>query len=582
MQAFLHPGRARGREARRRARIDDHLARHAVSAERADGARRRTGDPRRGRRPGHHRPHRRPHLRGLGRRPARTAGQRAGCAESEPARPRVRAGREKAGRDDGGRHDDLRGARRHRGVRHGRHRRRAPGRGDELRHFRRPAGTGAHERGRRMRGGEIHPRHRSHAGIPGNARRARGERRPARLPRVLHARIRLRCGLPARHAAAAGPLHPHQVAAGADGRRRRQQSGAGGIRDAERGNRRHHRAGAARGGRARREGQGRHAVPAGPHQRPDGRPQPRHQHRAREEQCPRGRPPRATEVLPRGGRRKELQPRRRAPAHLAAAAVAADHEAGERTGRAPVRAHDAQLRADGGRQGADARSGRPAGPHAHDHRHHPPDRPRRSGPAARGHRRLGDVGSDPRPAGTVPEPVPARDVDHPRTGSERPVGSAARQADRRGLLARAAHRRGHAEERGPAPGTVLPRRRVRGDQRPASARAAGGHRPDRHRERTNAHLAPGPVGRAALPDPVLRQRGLPADDLPGSGRAPNAACHGRCGPGRGLDAGDDEPHRLARRALPARAHESAVGQFVHHDDAPVVRAFLKILNPAGA
>jgi hypothetical protein len=55
----------------------------------------------------------------------------------------------------------------------------------------------------------------------------------------------------------------------------------------------------------------------------------------------------------------------------------------------------------------------------------------------------------------------------------------------------------------------------------------------------------------ALPDPVLRQGRLPADDLPGSVRAADAAGHGGRGAGRGADAGDHQPDRLAGRALPA-------------------------------
>ena len=43
-----------------------------------------------------------------------------------------------------------------------------------------------------------------------------------------------------------------------------------------------------------------------------------------------------------------------------------------------------------------------------------------------GHRRLGDVGADPEPAGTIPDPVPARELDPARTGAERPVRRAAR------------------------------------------------------------------------------------------------------------------------------------------------------------
>jgi DNA-binding transcriptional LysR family regulator len=57
---------------------------------------------------------------------------------------------------------------------------------------------------------------------------------------------------------------------------------------------------------------------------------------------------------------------------------------------------------------------------------------------------------------------------------------------------------------------------------------------------------------------------LPADDLPGGGRAADPAGDGRRGPGRGADAGNHQPHRLAGRALPADPQQSAVGQPVHH------------------
>jgi hypothetical protein len=107
---------------------------------------------------------------------------------------------EEARRHHRGRHHDLREAGRHRSLRHRRHRRRAPRRRDQLRHLGRPAGTGADRRGRRLRGREVDPRHRPDARIPRDPRRAGGERRPAGLPRLLHARQRLQGRLPARHA----------------------------------------------------------------------------------------------------------------------------------------------------------------------------------------------------------------------------------------------------------------------------------------------------------------------------------------------------------------------------------------------
>jgi DNA-binding transcriptional LysR family regulator len=179
---------------------------------------------------------------------------------------------------------------------------------------------------------------------------------------------------------------------------------------------------------------------------------------------------------------------------------------------------------------------------------------------------------------------PARDLDHPRTRSERPVGCAARAPDRRRLLARAAHRRGRTEAMPTCARSCASGERLRGAQPPPSAGAAGQHRADRHRGRTDADPAPGPVGRAALPDPVLRRRRLPADHLPGSGRAADLAGHGGGGAGRGADAGDNQPDRLAGGALPADPDQCAVGESVYQypaqDDAPVVRAFLNILHPS--
>jgi DNA-binding transcriptional LysR family regulator len=40
------------------------------------------------------------------------------------------------------------------------------------------------------------------------------------------------------------------------------------------------------------------------------------------------------------------------------------------------------------------------------------------GPPARGHRRLGDVGADPEPAGALPDRIPARDLDPARVGPD--------------------------------------------------------------------------------------------------------------------------------------------------------------------
>ncbi len=102
------------------------------------------------------------------------------------------------GRDHRRRDDDLRAAGRHRSLRHRRHRRRAPRRRNELRHLGRPAGTGADQRGGRLRRRQIDPRHRPDARIPGNARRAGDQRRPAGLSRLLHARQRLPGRLPDR------------------------------------------------------------------------------------------------------------------------------------------------------------------------------------------------------------------------------------------------------------------------------------------------------------------------------------------------------------------------------------------------
>ena len=66
----------------------------------------------------------------------------------------------------------------------------------------------------------------------------------AGLPRLLHARERLQRRLPVRQRAGTGRVHPDQVGARPARRRGGQQSGAGGVRDAEGRDRPHHRAGA--------------------------------------------------------------------------------------------------------------------------------------------------------------------------------------------------------------------------------------------------------------------------------------------------------------------------------------------------
>ncbi len=118
--------------------------------------------------------------------------------EGQPPRPALRAVAKETGRHHGGRHHDLRRTGRHSRVRHRRHRRRAPRRGNQLRYFGRPAGTGADLGGRRLRRREIDPRYRPDPGIPGNPWRAGDQRGPGRLSRLLYARKRLQGRFPPR------------------------------------------------------------------------------------------------------------------------------------------------------------------------------------------------------------------------------------------------------------------------------------------------------------------------------------------------------------------------------------------------
>ena len=120
----------------------------------------------------HHRRHRRQDQ-------DRPVGRRAGVAcagrrgdEAVARRPRLRGRRGPHRRHDGRGDDDRRAHGRHQGVRDGRHRRRAQGRGGKLRHLGRSRRTGAHacHRGVGRRQGD--PRHREDAGGPGDARRA--------------------------------------------------------------------------------------------------------------------------------------------------------------------------------------------------------------------------------------------------------------------------------------------------------------------------------------------------------------------------------------------------------------------------
>ena len=96
-------------------------------------------------------------------------------------------------------HHDDRPHGRHPGVRHRRHRRRAPRRRDHHGHLRRSGGAGLHPRDGGVRRGQVHPGSGPHPGVPGDPRRARPRLRHRGAARLLHPQERLRGGLPGGH-----------------------------------------------------------------------------------------------------------------------------------------------------------------------------------------------------------------------------------------------------------------------------------------------------------------------------------------------------------------------------------------------
>ncbi len=136
----------------------------AANVEKIIARRRRdAGDDRRRRRPAEDRAFRRR---------ARVAGRGDRRDEAVARRPRLRGRRGPHRRHDGCGDDDRRAPGRHKGVRDRRHRRRAQGRGEELRHLGRSRRAGAHAGHRRVGRRQGDPRHRKDAGSAGDARRA--------------------------------------------------------------------------------------------------------------------------------------------------------------------------------------------------------------------------------------------------------------------------------------------------------------------------------------------------------------------------------------------------------------------------
>ena len=198
-------------------------ARMVEDAVRAFG--RDAGDDRRHRRalPG------RPRAQG-DRKPRRAFGRRG---QGVAARPRPGRRPARLGRHDGRRDDVPRRARRHRDLRHRRHRRRPSRSRGDLRHLRRSGRAVAHPRRRRLRRGEVDPRHREDARVPGDA--GGGDRRLPlrRISRLLRPLVRLQARAPLRRPARPRPHDPpaarHRPRRPAD-----RQSGPRGLRRSRR------------------------------------------------------------------------------------------------------------------------------------------------------------------------------------------------------------------------------------------------------------------------------------------------------------------------------------------------------------
>jgi pseudouridine-5'-phosphate glycosidase len=178
------------------------------------------------------------------------------------------------------------------GLRHRRHRRRAPGRGRRASTSPPISTSWPHPGDRRLRRRQGHSRHPQDARGAGDPRRPRCRLRPGRNARLLVARLRPEGPSQARHA---GAIARFEVT-------RRALGGHGGMLianpvpvddeiPAPEMNRHIAAALRLREGKGNR-GQGRHAVPAGRDPRPDRWRKPQDQHRAGAQQCPPRRPDR--------------------------------------------------------------------------------------------------------------------------------------------------------------------------------------------------------------------------------------------------------------------------------------------------
>ncbi len=154
------------------------------------GARGRGPYPRGRRRARHHRRDRRPPACGprRGRHHRARPGER--CDEALARRFCLCAGRRPNRRDHGRRHNDGGPPRRHFGLCHRRHRRRAPGRCGKFRYLRRSRRARPHPGHRRLRRRQGHSRHPQDARGVRDPGRAGGGFRPGRHARLLVARVR--------------------------------------------------------------------------------------------------------------------------------------------------------------------------------------------------------------------------------------------------------------------------------------------------------------------------------------------------------------------------------------------------------